>query len=180
VTSFVLSRATGNAIMREAKLRGLGVAIAVEMFNLIIATNPDLRYASLLCQTWPHCASQVSKPTGCCSCGWSLESHRKHGAPDGRRIFKLQILRAVACNIVKHRDFYPTKEVLLKHSMSYLGMLDEFKGASCTLNMSLCHWLRVLHSSTSAQKHQLPLSYRARLSRGRCGRDGGGRLNKPD
>jgi hypothetical protein len=43
----------------------------------------------------------------------------------------------VACNIVKHRDFYPTKEVLLKHSMSYLGMLDEFKGASCTLNMSL-------------------------------------------
>ena len=31
--------------MREAKLRGLGVAIAVEMFNLIIATNPDLRYA---------------------------------------------------------------------------------------------------------------------------------------
>jgi len=86
----------GNAIMREAKLRGLGVAIAVEMFNLIIATNPDLR---------------------------------KHGAPDGRRIFKLQILRAVACNIVKHRDFYPTKEVLLKHSMSYLGMLDEFKGA---------------------------------------------------
>lgn len=137
MTSFVLSRATGNAIMREAKLRGLGVAIAVEMFNLIIATNPDLRYASLLCQTWPHCASQVSKPTGCCSCGWSLESHRKHGAPDGRRIFKLQILRAVACNIVKHRDFYPTKEVLLKHSMSYLGMLDEFKGASCTLNMSL-------------------------------------------
>eukprot|EP01046_Picozoa_sp_COSAG06_P027241 COSAG06_NODE_2394_length_6958_cov_4.596151_5_plen_46_part_00 len=45
MTSFVLSRATGNAIMREAKLRGLGVAIAVEMFNLIIATNPDLRYA---------------------------------------------------------------------------------------------------------------------------------------
>jgi len=86
----------GNAIMREAKLRGLGVAIAVEMFNSIILSSPELS---------------------------------KHGAPGARRIFKLQILRAVACNIVKHRDFYPTKEVLLKHSMSYLGMFDEFKGA---------------------------------------------------
>ena len=57
-------------------------------------------------------------------------ANRNHGAANGKRIFKLQILRAVACNIVKHRDFYPTKEVLLKHSMSYLGMFDEFKGAS--------------------------------------------------
>ena len=85
----------GNAIMREAKLRGLGVAIAVEMFNSIISESKDLD---------------------------------SHGAPNGRRILKLQILRAVACNIVKHRDFYPTKEVLLKHSMGYLGLLDEFKG----------------------------------------------------
>ena len=37
----------GNAIMREAKLRGLGVAIAVEMFNEIIAENPDLECATL-------------------------------------------------------------------------------------------------------------------------------------
>jgi hypothetical protein len=37
----------GNAIMREAKLRGLGVAIAVEMFNEIIAENPDLECAAL-------------------------------------------------------------------------------------------------------------------------------------
>lgn len=81
--------------MREAKLRGLGVAIAVEMFNSIISESKDLD---------------------------------SHGAPNGRRILKLQILRAVACNIVKHRDFYPTKEVLLKHSMGYLGLLDEFKG----------------------------------------------------
>jgi len=45
----------------------------------------------------------------------------------------------VACNIVKHRDFYPTKEVLLKHSMSYLGMFDEFKGASaCALYRLRC------------------------------------------
>ena len=29
--------------MREAKLRGLGVAIAVEIFNDIIATDPELR-----------------------------------------------------------------------------------------------------------------------------------------
>jgi hypothetical protein len=37
-------RLSGNAIMREAKLRGLGVAIAVEMFNTIILTNPEIRY----------------------------------------------------------------------------------------------------------------------------------------
>ena len=30
--------------MREAKLRGLGVAIAVEMFNSIVLTSPELRY----------------------------------------------------------------------------------------------------------------------------------------
>ena len=30
--------------MREAKLRGLGVAIAVEMFNSIVLSNPELRY----------------------------------------------------------------------------------------------------------------------------------------
>ena len=29
--------------MREAKLRGLGVAIAVEIFNDIIATDPELK-----------------------------------------------------------------------------------------------------------------------------------------
>ena len=34
--------------MREAKLRGLGVAIAVEMFNSIVLTNPDLRYHLVL------------------------------------------------------------------------------------------------------------------------------------
>ena len=68
----------------------------------------------------------------------SCRTHSNHGAPGVRRIFKLQILRAVACNIVKHRDFYPTKEVLLKHSMSYLGMFDEFKGASaCLVEASL-------------------------------------------
>jgi hypothetical protein len=75
----------------------------------------------------------------------SCRAHSKHGAPGARRIFKLQILRAVACNIVKHRDFYPTKEVLLKHSMSYLGMFDEFKGASaCALYRLRCasSWYR--------------------------------------
>lgn len=75
--------------------------------------------------------------------GLLANNNSDHGAPSGRRIFKLQILRAVACNIVKHRDFYPTKEVLLKHSMSYLGMFDEFKGASayapCNLpSLSAC------------------------------------------
>jgi hypothetical protein len=33
--------------MREAKLRGLGVAIAVEMFNSIILSSPELRCNSL-------------------------------------------------------------------------------------------------------------------------------------
>jgi hypothetical protein len=60
---------------------------------------------------------------------------------------KLQILRAVACNIVKHRDFYPTKEVLLKHSMSYLGLLDEFKG---TL-LALFPWRLILRPCPSCR-----------------------------
>ena len=46
----------------------------------------------------------------------------------------------MACNIVKHRDFYPTKEVLLKHSMSYLGMMDEFKGASACASQLRTRW----------------------------------------
>jgi len=85
----------GNAIMREAKLRALGVALGIELFNELMDSNEDMRTS---------------------------------GAANSRRILKLQIIRAIACNIVKHRDFYPTKEVLLKHAMGYLNMLDEFKG----------------------------------------------------
>jgi len=86
----------GNAIMREAKLRGLGVAAAVELFNAMLG---------------------------------EVESLKEHGAPNASPLLKLQIIRSIACNIVKHRDFYPTKEVLLKHALGYMGMLDEFKGS---------------------------------------------------
>jgi hypothetical protein len=51
---------------------------------------------------------------------------------------KLQIIRAIACNIVKHRDFYPTKEVLLKHALGYLGMLDDFKGEKTQQQPFIC------------------------------------------
>jgi hypothetical protein len=86
----------GNAIMREAKLRALGVAAGVELFNAFMEEDAELM---------------------------------KVGPANARRILKMQIIRAVACNIVKHRDFYPSKEVLLKHVMGYLNMIDEFKGS---------------------------------------------------
>jgi hypothetical protein len=67
--------------------------------------------------------------------------NREHGAPNASPLLKLQIIRSIACNIVKHRDFYPTKEVLLKHALGYMGMLDEFKGA---------FWAALLRSIMSA------------------------------
>jgi len=36
---------------------------------------------------------------------------------------KLQICRAIGCNITHQRDMYPTKEVLLKHAVETLGMV---------------------------------------------------------
>eukprot|EP01044_Picomonas_judraskeda_P006691 COSAG03_NODE_679_length_6346_cov_11.418601_5_plen_189_part_00 len=36
-------------------------------------------------------------------------------------VFKMQLIRAVGCNIVKGRDIYPAKEILLRHIVSELG-----------------------------------------------------------
>jgi hypothetical protein len=79
--------------------------------------------------------------TGCPT----LRCNREHGAPNASPLLKLQIIRAIACNIVKHRDFYPTKEVLLKHALGYMGMLDEFKGEKTQQATScLFQWLLII------------------------------------
>ena len=116
----------GNAIMRESKLRGLGVAAGVELFNAMLAEVDQLKYGHSSPKAHP---SVLPGPLLTKSVWLSdAECRREHGAPNASRLLKLQIIRAIACNIVKHRDFYPTKEVLLKHALGYLGMLDEFKG----------------------------------------------------
>jgi hypothetical protein len=35
--------------------------------------------------------------------------------------FKMQLVRAIGCNITKARDFYPSKEILLRHAVQELG-----------------------------------------------------------
>eukprot|EP01051_Picozoa_sp_SAG22_P001357 SAG22_NODE_52_length_24288_cov_15.594568_25_plen_751_part_00 len=74
----------GHVIMREAKLRGVGVAAAVELFNDIVD---------------PEKINDVSD------------------------LGRVQICRAIGCNIVKQRDMYPTKEILLKHAAGNLGLV---------------------------------------------------------
>eukprot|EP01052_Picozoa_sp_SAG31_P000915 SAG31_NODE_29_length_32663_cov_14.779695_2_plen_725_part_00 len=76
----------GHIIMREAKLRGLGVAAAVEIFNDIV--SPD----------------KVDTVSDVC---------------------RIQLCRAVGCNIVKQRDMYPTKEILLRHAVGNLGLVRQ-------------------------------------------------------
>ena len=74
----------GHVIMREAKLRGVGVAAAVEIFNGIV--EPD----------------KINDLTD---------------------LGRIQICRAVGCNIVKQRDMYPTKQILLKHAVGNLSLI---------------------------------------------------------
>eukprot|EP01050_Picozoa_sp_SAG11_P019725 SAG11_NODE_3192_length_2622_cov_1.761395_3_plen_370_part_00 len=77
----------GHIIMRQAKLRGVGVAMAIEIFNTIVdVTDLD-------------------------------------NVEDLTDLGKLQLCRAVACNIVKQRDMYPTKEILLKHAVGNMGLV---------------------------------------------------------
>ena len=47
---------------------------------------------------------------------------------DESEVFKMQLVRAVGCNITKGRKIYPAKEILLRHIVSELGfmkMLEE-------------------------------------------------------
>jgi Ca2+-binding EF-hand superfamily protein len=74
----------GHVIMREAKLRGMGVAAAVEIFNTIVDLNT---------------------------------------VDDISDLCRIQLCRAIGCNIVKQRDMYPTKEILLKHAVGNLGLV---------------------------------------------------------
>lgn len=85
----------GNAIMREAKLRGLGVAAGVELFNAMSLANENIS---------------------------------RDGMQGQSKILKLQLVRAIACNVVKCKNFYPTKEVLLRHALAYTGQMEDFKG----------------------------------------------------
>jgi hypothetical protein len=75
----------GHIIMRQAKLRGVGVASAIEIFNAIVEQKDADEEISDLCA--------------------------------------IQLCRAVGCNIVKQRDMYPTKEILLKHAVGNLGLV---------------------------------------------------------
>lgn len=42
---------------------------------------------------------------------------------DESEVFKMQLVRAVGCNITKGRDIYPAKEILLRHIVSELGFM---------------------------------------------------------
>lgn len=73
----------GHIIMRQAKLRGVGVAMAIELYSIIA----DMSMVEI------------------------------------SDLGKLQMCRAVACNIVKQRDMFPTKEILLKHAVANMGLI---------------------------------------------------------
>ena len=39
-------------------------------------------------------------------------------------VFKMQLIRAIGCNIAKGREIYPAKEILLRHLVSELGVTE--------------------------------------------------------
>lgn len=69
----------GHVTIKQAMLRGTGIASGIELFNSIV-----------LREQTEHTLSELGK---------------------------LQVVRAVGCNIAKQRNMYPTKEVLLKHAV---------------------------------------------------------------
>lgn len=73
-----------HLVIVEAKLRGVGVATSVEMFQEIL---------------------------------YDLDT----SLADESDAFKMQLVRAVGCNVTKGRDIYPAKEILLRHIVSELG-----------------------------------------------------------
>lgn len=76
---------TAHIIMKQAQIRGVGVATVHEVFNDIMAAT-------------------------------------NFAPEDMRDLFKIQLIRAVGVAIVKHGNMYPTMEILLRHSVQWLGM----------------------------------------------------------
>lgn len=85
-----------HGVMKQAKLRSIGIAAAVELFDSILNESAD------------PAVDKSSGPTEKLS-----------------PLFKLQLLRAVGVVIVKRKSLYPTQEVLLKHAVHTLRMSAE-------------------------------------------------------
>ena len=98
-----------HGVMKQAKLRSIGISAAVELFDSILTESavPTLVRS-------PHPADQAVEQDG------SASPMRKLSP-----LFKLQLLRAIGVVIVKRRGLYPTQEVLLKHAVHTLHMSAE-------------------------------------------------------
>lgn len=82
-----------HLVIREAKLRGLGFAAGIELFDEITD-------------------------------GIKMD----HGAV-------LECVRAIGIQVMRCRDFYPSKEVLLRHSVMHLHILQEAKDSDPRLQL---------------------------------------------
>lgn len=108
-----------HGVMKQAKLRSVGISAAVELFDSI------LRESAV-----PAPMARETQP--------GLEHLSAGGGQDGSAspprklspLFKLQLLRAIGVVIVKRRGLYPTQEVLLKHAVHSLHMAAEVDDSS--------------------------------------------------
>ena len=98
----------GHIIMRQAKLRGVGVAMAIELYSIIA----DMSMVEI------------------------------------SDLGKLQMCRAVACNIVKQRDMFPTKEILLKHAVANMVRPPAATAGAAVFSCAATHAVQLMLASS--------------------------------
>jgi Ca2+-binding EF-hand superfamily protein len=123
-----------HGVMKQAKLRSIGISAAVELFDSILnshaepvqtrATEPSVEKDSSPSRAMPrlNSADMVDKT-----------AKMQKLSP----LFKLQLLRAIGVVIVKRKGLYPTQEVLLKHAVHTLHMAGEVDHTSGLVDSEL-------------------------------------------
>jgi Ca2+-binding EF-hand superfamily protein len=109
-----------HGVMKQAKLRSVGISAAVELFDSILNSRPPTT-ANAAAETAQAGRSDHSGGGGKTSPS-SPRSIEKSGLSP---LLKIQLLRAIGVVIVKRQRLYPTQEVLLKHAVHTLHMSNE-------------------------------------------------------
>ena len=97
-----------HGVMKQAKLRSIGISAAVELFDSILSDRAE----SVSTQAMSRMTSDDMT---------EKSAQMQRLSP----LFKLQLLRAIGVVIVKRKGLYPTQEVLLKHAVHTLHMSAE-------------------------------------------------------
>ena len=97
---------TAHIVMKQAQIRGVGIATAHEVFNEIMQDGKFFVSGKVAEER------QASDPDPFPEKEWT----------EMRDIHKLQTARAIGVGIVKHGNLYPTMEVLLRHGVAWMKM----------------------------------------------------------